>query len=202
MITGKVFLTTGSAQETERMGEIIGEIIGSVIVEEKFRIPLIALNGDLGAGKTVLVRGMVRGLGIDAGVRSPTFTLCNVYHGPVPVLHFDFYRIEDEEELHILDLEEHMEGNEGVVFIEWADKFPHVLPLNRLDIYVNRDYNDNEVSANDNDVSANDNDVNGINLFDVDKREIIIYPRSREAAIIIDRFMEVPRYNGQGMLNL
>lgn len=89
---------------------------------------LLALIGDLGAGKTEFVRGFVDALSPGAPVRSPTFTLLNVYETPVlPVYHFDFYRLCDPGELVEIGLDDYLEGS-GVCLIEWADLFMGKLP--------------------------------------------------------------------------
>lgn len=82
---------------------------------------IVLLSGDLGAGKTVFVRGLARGLGIDdSAVSSPTFTLIQEYRGPVTLYHVDLYRI-NAAEVEDLGLEELMSPT-SVVAIEWADK--------------------------------------------------------------------------------
>ena len=87
-----------------------------------------ALTGDLGAGKTQFVKGMVAALGSDEDVTSPTFTLIHEYNGGrLPVYHFDFYRLESSDEVSRLGLDEYLEGD-GVCVIEWADRFPELLP--------------------------------------------------------------------------
>jgi tRNA threonylcarbamoyladenosine biosynthesis protein TsaE len=89
---------------------------------------VIALCGDLGAGKTQFVKGLAAGLQTDAEVTSPTFTLIHEYAGGrLPVYHFDFYRIGSAAEALALGLDEYLE-NGGVSVIEWADKFPDLLP--------------------------------------------------------------------------
>ena len=89
---------------------------------------VLALAGDLGAGKTRFVKGVAAGLGYDGEVTSPTFTLIHEYQGGrLPLYHFDFYRLNSEEEVLRLDLEEYFSSG-GVVIIEWADKFASVLP--------------------------------------------------------------------------
>ncbi len=89
---------------------------------------VLALCGDLGAGKTHFVKGVAAGIGADASVTSPTFTLIHEYlGGRLPVYHFDFYRLEDEDEAIKIGLDEYLDGD-GICLIEWADKFPGLLP--------------------------------------------------------------------------
>lgn len=90
---------------------------------------VVALVGPLGAGKTCFVQGLAAGLGVpvQTTVNSPTFILCNVYQGRIPLYHFDWYRLETPAQLEGLGLEEYFDG-EGVTVIEWADKFSGVLP--------------------------------------------------------------------------
>ena len=89
---------------------------------------VVALCGDLGAGKTHFVKGLAVGIGFSGDVTSPTFTLLHEYvGGSMPIYHFDFYRIEDETEAVRLGLDEYIDGD-GVCVIEWADKFPALLP--------------------------------------------------------------------------
>ena len=85
---------------------------------------LVLLKGELGSGKTTFVRGMAEGLGIDPKiVRSPTFTLMNVYPGRVVLYHVDLYRIDDTEQLYYIGIEEFLEERDGVMAVEWADLF-------------------------------------------------------------------------------
>lgn len=97
----------------------------------------IACCGPLGAGKTTFIQGFSEGLevGPEAYVRSPTFTLMNQYCGRYPVYHFDFYRLSHFTEAEAIGFEEYCEGH-GVVLVEWADKFPELLPPSRLDISI------------------------------------------------------------------
>lgn len=83
---------------------------------------VIALSGDLGAGKTALVRGLARGLGCTSRVHSPTFTLVNVYAGGrLPLFHLDLYRLETTEQIHSAGVDEYLQP-EGVAVIEWAER--------------------------------------------------------------------------------
>ncbi|MBI4126757.1 MAG: tRNA (adenosine(37)-N6)-threonylcarbamoyltransferase complex ATPase subunit type 1 TsaE [Deltaproteobacteria bacterium] len=90
---------------------------------------VVALVGDLGAGKTAFVQGLAKGLGVpkDAYVRSPTFTLIAEYSGRMPLYHLDLYRLRDARELDGLGLEEYFDGR-GITVVEWADRFPGILP--------------------------------------------------------------------------
>lgn len=113
----RISIETGDERHTRAVGEALAERLepGDVV----------ALSGELGAGKTVFVQGMARGLKIDSGVlvTSPSFVILHEYPGPVPLYHFDFYRLESVEEVVSLGYEEYFEG-EGICAVEWADKFP------------------------------------------------------------------------------
>ncbi len=90
---------------------------------------VLGLVGDLGAGKTHFVKGLAMGVGSDAPVTSPTFTLVHEYvDGRVPLFHVDFYRIDAEEELLEIGWDEYVEVRGGIVVAEWADKFPRLMP--------------------------------------------------------------------------
>ena len=89
---------------------------------------VVALSGDLGAGKTHFSKGIVLGLGNTDQVTSPTFALVQEYRGGrLPVFHFDFYRLESVRELIQLGWDDYLD-EEGVVIVEWAEKFPEVFP--------------------------------------------------------------------------
>ena len=89
---------------------------------------IVALTGDLGAGKTQFAKGVLAGLNYQGEVTSPTFTLIHEYFGGrLPVFHFDFYRLTNIEEAIQIGIEDYL-GGDGVCLIEWADKFPELLP--------------------------------------------------------------------------
>lgn len=89
---------------------------------------VFALDGDLGAGKTHFVKGFMSALGFEDEVTSPTFTLVHEYPcQPVPVFHFDFYRLDSAEEAIALDFDDYLRRG-GVVIVEWASKFPELFP--------------------------------------------------------------------------
>ncbi|MGI8437937.1 MAG: tRNA (adenosine(37)-N6)-threonylcarbamoyltransferase complex ATPase subunit type 1 TsaE [Chthoniobacterales bacterium] len=95
---------------------------------------VFALIGEVGAGKTQFVKGFVAGIGSEAAVTSSTFTLVHEYEGGrLPVYHFDFYRLETAEELVRLGFEDYL-ARDGVCLIEWADRFPQVLPADAVTI--------------------------------------------------------------------
>lgn len=93
---------------------------------------IFALIGNLGTGKTILAKGIAKGLGIEEEITSPTFTLLEVYESTLPLYHFDLYRISDDAELENLFFEEYWFGD-GVSVIEWADRALKRLPQ---DIYI------------------------------------------------------------------
>ncbi|MEI6285557.1 MAG: tRNA (adenosine(37)-N6)-threonylcarbamoyltransferase complex ATPase subunit type 1 TsaE [Bacillota bacterium] len=98
---------------------------------------IVLLNGDLGAGKTLLTQGIAAGLGSADTVSSPTFALVNIYSGRCPIYHFDLYRLENSSELDGIGFFEMLE--EGAVsVIEWADKFASRMPDNAIKITLQR----------------------------------------------------------------
>ena len=94
----------------------------------------LLMLGDLGAGKSEMTRGIAEGLGVAEKVTSPSFTILNVYEsGSIPLYHFDWYRIEDAEELYELSMDEYLQMN-GVAVVEWAERAPEVVPESYLEI--------------------------------------------------------------------
>ena len=100
---------------------------------------VFALNGQLGAGKTVFARGFAQGLGIDAHITSPTFTILQVYEdGRLPFYHFDIYRISDLMELYDVGFEDYLTG-QGVCVIEWADMAAAYLPPHTIRVTLTQE---------------------------------------------------------------
>ena len=99
---------------------------------------VLLLKGDLGAGKTHFVKGLARGLGIDDVVTSPTFALHNSYDGRLTLNHFDFYRIEDSEEVEILGLNEFFYDKNGVAAIEWSENVASLLPKRCIAVTIDK----------------------------------------------------------------
>ena len=108
---------------------------------------IIALCGDLGAGKTHFVKGLAAGCGSDEVATSPTFTLLHEYRGGrMPIFHFDFYRIVQRAEIEQLGFDE-MLNEGGVAVIEWADRFPELLPPRARWIRISANSKDERVIA-------------------------------------------------------
>ena len=122
-----VEIVSASAEATEAAGERLGRTLGPGAV--------VALTGELGAGKTCFVQGLVRGLGATIRATSPTFVLVNEYKGRAPIHHVDAYRTESMTELMDLGLLE-MVGGEGVTLIEWADKLAPLLPPDAVHVHI------------------------------------------------------------------
>ncbi|MEP4377822.1 MAG: tRNA (adenosine(37)-N6)-threonylcarbamoyltransferase complex ATPase subunit type 1 TsaE [Alphaproteobacteria bacterium] len=109
--------------------------LGAALAPHLRRGDLLALAGDLGAGKTTLARGLIGGLGYGGPVPSPTFTLVQHYEtDPVPVWHFDLYRIGHPDEVVELGFDD--ARAEGIVLLEWAERLGADLPATRLDVQL------------------------------------------------------------------
>ena len=112
-------LISKSPEDTFAIGEAWGR--------EAQRGWVIGLSGDLGAGKTQLVKGLARGLGSPARVHSPTFTLLTQYDGGrLPLFHVDLYRLETPEQIVGAGLEPYLENPDGVTVVEWAERWPEL----------------------------------------------------------------------------
>ncbi|GAB4280163.1 MAG: tRNA (adenosine(37)-N6)-threonylcarbamoyltransferase complex ATPase subunit type 1 TsaE [Coriobacteriia bacterium] len=121
---------TDSVEATRSAGAALGAIVrpGDVI----------SLDGDLGAGKTVLVSGVAAGMGVEAPVTSPTFNILVLHRGEPPLAHFDLYRLEHAEQLEDIDFWGVAES--GVVScVEWGEKFAEVMPPDRLVVEIRAD---------------------------------------------------------------
>ena len=116
-----------SPEETHAVGARLAESLGPGDV--------VALTGELGAGKTCFAQGLARGLGVTGRVVSPTFVLVNEYRGRVPVHHVDAYRTESLTELLDLGLDE-LFSDDGVTVIEWADKLLPLLPARAIHVHI------------------------------------------------------------------
>jgi len=118
---------SSSPEETAALGEALGRTLGPGDV--------VALYGELGSGKTCLVQGLVRGLGVTSAATSPTFVLINEYRGRLPVHHVDAYRTGSLTELMDLGLLDLM-GGDGVTLLEWADRAEPLLPPRAIRVRI------------------------------------------------------------------
>ena len=105
-------IITKSEKETQEAGE--------KLVQKLAPGSVVAMYGDLGAGKTAFVRGMTRGLGINFPVSSPTFNVVNEYPGKVPLFHFDMYRLGSADELFDIGWDDYLERG-GICAVEWSE---------------------------------------------------------------------------------
>jgi len=106
---------TGNENETSLFGEKLAEKLKAGDV--------LALYGGLGSGKTALIRGIAKGMGLSAHVSSPTFTIVNEYLGKVPLFHFDMYRLSGEDELFEIGWEDYLDRG-GICAVEWSENVP------------------------------------------------------------------------------
>jgi tRNA threonylcarbamoyladenosine biosynthesis protein TsaE len=120
-------LVAVTPEETTAAGEALGRTLGPSDV--------VALYGELGAGKTCFTQGLVRGLDVDDRATSPTFVLVNEYRGRLPVHHVDAYRTSSVGELLDLGLLDLL-GGDGVTIVEWADKADPVLPARTVRVRI------------------------------------------------------------------
>jgi tRNA threonylcarbamoyladenosine biosynthesis protein TsaE len=123
---GRIDLWTRAPEETRKLGEALAGLL----------VPgdVVSLTGDLGAGKTCLVQGVARGLGIEEPVASPTFVLVREYRGGhLPVYHLDVYRLDRLQEVIDLGFEDLLDP-EGVVFVEWGSVIDALLPDSFLEV--------------------------------------------------------------------
>lgn len=127
-MSDKIEVPVSDLSATDRIGRLLAETLPDGAV--------IALVGTLGAGKTRLVQAVAEASGVDQGtVSSPTFVLLHEYDGDRSIYHFDAYRLADEAEFRQLGPDDYFEGS-GLTFVEWADKFPAILPEDHLEIHI------------------------------------------------------------------
>ncbi len=127
---------TNSPEETEELGRRLAAVLtpGSVV----------AYTGDLGAGKTAFTRGLARGLGIEGGVTSPTFTIVNEYEGGrMPLFHFDMYRLGGEEELFDIGWDDYL-ARGGVCAVEWSENVAGALEGDAVRVDIRRGAHDQQ----------------------------------------------------------
>lgn len=104
---------------------------------------IIGLSGELGAGKTVFIKGLAKGLKIKEEPSSPSFVIINEYNGKLPLYHFDVYRLDDIKQMDDLGYEEYFYGN-GVTVIEWVEKIEKLIKGDWVKVTIEYTKNDNE----------------------------------------------------------
>src|SRR6185503_5937168 len=120
-------IETTTPEETALAGETLGRSLAAGAI--------VALTGELGAGKTCFVQGLVRGLGVDTRATSPTFVLVNEYRGRVPVHHVDLYRLDRLTEIEALGVPDLFDHG-SVTLVEWADKLGPLLPRDAIRVHI------------------------------------------------------------------
>ena len=96
---------------------------------------IIILNGELGAGKTFFIKQVLKQFNV-TNANSPTFAIVNEYAGDKTFYHFDFYRINNESELHNIGIDDYFSDEGSIIFIEWGNLFPDILPQKRIEINI------------------------------------------------------------------
>lgn len=127
-------LSTTDPSETEA----VGASLARAIVSDPTLPHFIALYGDLGVGKTAFVRGFASVIAPQSTVRSPTFALVNEYRArPLPLFHFDMYRIESEDDLESIGFYDYLDR--GICLVEWSENIPYALPDEYLRVSIEKD---------------------------------------------------------------
>lgn len=129
---GTTVFDSATVEQTEQIGVDLAEIIA-----KRNKPCFIALNGDLGAGKTAFVRGFASLLSPGSRVKSPSYTIVNEYRrGAIPVYHFDFYRLEDEDGLDSFGFDEYVAR--GICICEWCEKIATVCPQDTITVTIEK----------------------------------------------------------------
>lgn len=109
----------------------------AVLLSNQFNVgDIVVLNGNLGSGKTTLIKSICKNYSITDST-SPSFSIVNEYFGKHKVYHFDFYRIKKIEELYDIGFEDYLNDSEAIIFIEWAELFPEIIPPTHYEISIN-----------------------------------------------------------------
>ena len=127
-------IKTFSSKETETLGENFSKKLNGT--------EIIALYGDLGAGKTHFTKGICKGLQSKDNISSPTFSIVNEYNGKYKIYHFDMYRIKTIDDLYSTGFFDCIDN--GIIVIEWSENIEDILPLNTIKIKLEYSSNNNE----------------------------------------------------------
>lgn len=123
-----------SCEQTEQLGKKLAKTLSGA--------EIIAMFGDLGAGKTAFTRGLCRGLNVTSNVCSPTFTIVNEYAGDFRVYHFDMYRVNTLDDLYSTGYFDYLDS--GILVIEWSENIEDVLPENAIRLTIQYGESENE----------------------------------------------------------
>jgi len=118
---------TSSSEETIELGKRLGTVLSKGAI--------IAFFGDLGSGKTTMIKGVAQGLGVKELVKSPSFVVVTEYQGRLPVYHIDLYRISKSNELPEIGFEQYL-YSDGVSLIEWAERAGNLLPESAIKVQI------------------------------------------------------------------
>lgn len=127
-------LISTSCEQTEQLGEKLAKTLSGT--------EIIAMFGNLGAGKTAFTRGLCRGLGVTNNVCSPTFAIVNEYEGKFRVFHFDMYRVSTIDDLHSTGYFDYLDA--GVLVIEWSENIESILPEDAIRVTIKYSTTENE----------------------------------------------------------
>ena len=116
-----------SEKETRELGRRLAKTVKN---------GLICIYGELGAGKTTLVRGIARAIGIRSKIQSPTFTYQRIHRGKRALYHFDCYRLEKPDTAIINEIIQALENGDGLVAVEWPERLEKFLPKERTNVYI------------------------------------------------------------------
>lgn len=131
----KTVFHSHSSNETENFGSQLAKSLNPGDV--------VALFGDLGAGKTAFTRGLAKGVGFDGEVSSPTFALVHEYPGNIPIYHFDMYRITTWDDLYSTGFFDYLDMG-GILVIEWSENIENCLPDGTIRVSITKNDNENE----------------------------------------------------------
>lgn len=125
---------TKSPKETEKLA---GFLLKKFLKTSRKKALVIALEGELGAGKTVFVKGVAKALKLKTKIKSPTFNLMKHYKaGSLVMCHFDCYRLRDHRDLKILGIKEILNNPKNIILIEWSDRVEKILPKNHIKVHI------------------------------------------------------------------
>ncbi|MBF8301917.1 MAG: hypothetical protein HW396_198 [Candidatus Dadabacteria bacterium] len=127
LVLNSFYILLSKEADTIKVGEVLGRSLKPGAI--------VALKGELGAGKTVLVKGIAKGLDVNGEPNSPTFVIMNAYEGRIPLYHFDFYRVSGVFELEGIGYEDYF-YDDGVTVVEWADRVEGVFPESAIWIEI------------------------------------------------------------------